>query len=67
MQLPAPAAKELKKQAGDAKITDLSTEKTGGKTVYEATFTKKGRVHDLTVDTAGAVVSDETGVPAIAN
>lgn len=62
-KLPAAAAKALKEQAGDAKITDLSKEKEEGKTVYEATFTKKGRVHDVTVNDSGKLVSDEETIP----
>ena len=61
--IPAAAAKALKEQAGDAKITGLSKEKDEGKTVFEATFTKKGRVHDVTVDERGKLVSDEEVIP----
>jgi len=62
-KIPAPAAKTLKDQAGDAKITNLSQEKDEGKMVYEATFSRKGRVHDVTVDAAGKLISDEETVP----
>jgi uncharacterized membrane protein YkoI len=62
-KLPAAAAKTLKEQAGDAKITNVSREKEGGHTVYEGTFTKKGRVHDVTVDEHGKLLSDEETVP----
>lgn len=62
-KIPAAAAKALKEQAGDAKITNLSREKEEGKTVYEATFTRKSRVHDVTVNDAGKLLSDEEVVP----
>jgi uncharacterized membrane protein YkoI len=62
-KLPAAVAKALKQQAGDSKITDLSKEKEEGKTVYEATFKKNGRVHDVTVDEEGKLVSDEETIP----
>jgi uncharacterized membrane protein YkoI len=62
-KLPAAVAKALKAQAGDEKITGLSKEKDEGKTVYEATFTKKGHVHDVTVDEDGKLVSDEETIP----
>lgn len=63
-KLPAAAARALREQAGDAKITDLSREKEKGGTVYEATFTRKGRVHDVTVNEGGKLVSDEETIPA---
>ena len=63
-KLPPAVAKALKEQAGDDKITDLSKEKDDGKTVYEATFTRKGHVHDVTVDEAGKLLSDEETIPA---
>jgi uncharacterized membrane protein YkoI len=62
-QLPAAAAKTLKEQAGEAKITNVSKEKENGHVVYEASFTKKGRAHDVTVDEKGKLVSDEEVVP----
>lgn len=62
-KIPAAAAKALKEQAGDANITNLSKEKAEGKLVFEATFTKKGRVHDVTVDENGKLVSDEEVIP----
>lgn len=62
-KIPAAAAKALKEHAGDAKITNLSKEKEEGKTVYEATYTKKSRVHDVTVNEAGKLLSDEEVVP----
>ena len=62
-KIPAAAAKALKEHAGDAKITNLSKEKDEGKTVYEATYTKKARVHDVTVNEAGKLLSDEEVVP----
>src|SRR3954464_2079176 len=61
--LPAAAAKTLKEQAGDAKITNVSKEKEGSQTVYEGSFTKKGRAHDVTVDEKGKLLSDEETVP----
>jgi uncharacterized membrane protein YkoI len=61
--IPAAAAKALKEHAGAAKITNVSKEKENGKTVYEGTFTAKGRVHDVTVDDDGKLVSDEEVVP----
>jgi uncharacterized membrane protein YkoI len=62
-KIPAAAAKALKEQAGDEKITNLSKEKDDGKTVYEATFTRKGRVHDVTVGEDGKLISDEETIP----
>ena len=62
-KLPAPVARALKEHAGAATITNVSKEAEKGKTVYEATFKAKGRVHDLTVDAAGKLVSDEETVP----
>jgi uncharacterized membrane protein YkoI len=62
-KIPAAAAKALKEQAGDAKITELSKEKDEGKTVFEATFKKNGRVHDVTVDEKGKLLSDEETIP----
>jgi uncharacterized membrane protein YkoI len=57
--IPAAAAKTLKEQAGNGKITSVSKETENGKTVYEGTFTKDSRVHDVTVDEAGSIISDE--------
>jgi len=57
-------AKALKEQAGKEKITALSKEKDEGKTVYEATFKREGRVHDVTVDEKGKLLSDEETIPA---
>lgn len=62
--IPAAAAKALKEQAGGEKIKGLSKEKDEGKTVYEATFSRKGRVHDVTVSEDGKLVSDEETIPA---
>ena len=62
-KIPAAAAKALKEHAGDAKITNLSKEKDEGKTVYEATYTKKARLHDVTVNEDGKLLSDEEVVP----
>ena len=62
-KIPAAAAKTLKEHAGDAKITNLSKEKDEGKTIYEATFKKDGRVHDVTVDEDGKLISDEEVIP----
>ena len=62
-KIPAAAAKALKEHAGGAKITAVSQEKDQGKMIYEATFTAKGRVHDVTVDENGKLVSDEEVVP----
>jgi len=62
-KLPAAVAKALKQQAGKDKITDLSKEKEHGKTLYEATFKRDGRVHDVTVDEEGNLVSDEETIP----
>jgi uncharacterized membrane protein YkoI len=58
-RIPAAAAKTLQGQAGGEKITGLSKEKDEGRTVFEATFKKNGHVHDVTVDEAGKLVSDE--------
>src|SRR3982750_2949503 len=63
-KIPAAAAKALQGQAAGEKITGLSKEKDEGKTVFEATFKKKGRVHDVTVDEAGKLVSDEMTISA---
>ena len=62
-KIPAAAAKTLKEHAGGAKITNVSQEKDAGKMVYEATFTAKGRQHDVTVDENGKLISDEEVVP----
>lgn len=62
-KIPAAAAKALKEQAGGEKITGLSKEKENGKTIFEATFKRKGRVHDVTVDEDGKLVSDEETIP----
>jgi uncharacterized membrane protein YkoI len=62
-KIPAAAAKTLKEQAGGEKITNVSKEKDEGKTVYEASFTKKGRAHDVTVDEKGKLISDEEVIP----
>jgi len=62
-KIPAPAAKTLKEHAGDAKITNLSREKDEGKIVFEASFKKNGRAHDVTVDEHGKLISDEEVVP----
>jgi uncharacterized membrane protein YkoI len=61
-KIPAAAANALKKQAGAEKITGLSREKDGSKIVFEATFKKDGHVHDVTVDEAGKLVSDEVTI-----
>ena len=61
--VPPAVAKSLKQHAGDAKITSISKEKEGEKTVYEGTYKAKGRVHDLTVDEKGKLVSDEETIP----
>jgi uncharacterized membrane protein YkoI len=61
--IPEAAAKTLKAQAGGEKITNISKEKEEGKTVFEASFTKKGRAHDVTVDEAGKLISDEEVIP----
>jgi uncharacterized membrane protein YkoI len=63
-KLPASVAKALKTQAGEDKITNVSKEKDDGKTVYEATFKRNRRVHDVTVDEKGNLLSDEESVPA---
>jgi uncharacterized membrane protein YkoI len=62
-KLPAAVAKALQAQAGKDKITDLSKERENGKTLYEATFKRNGRVHDVTVDEEGKLVSDEETIP----
>ena len=62
-EIPAAAAKTLKEQAGGEKIKSLSKEKDEGKTVYEASFSKKGRAHDVTVDEKGKLISDEEVIP----
>ncbi|MEA3207266.1 MAG: hypothetical protein QOE70_323 [Chthoniobacter sp.] len=61
--IPEAAAKTLKAQAGGEKIKGVSKEKDEGRTVYEASFTKKGRAHDVTVDEAGKLISDEEVIP----
>jgi uncharacterized membrane protein YkoI len=61
--IPAAAAKTLKAQAGGEKITGVSKEKEEGKIIFEASFTKKGRAHDVTVDESGKLVSDEETIP----
>src|SRR5690349_14566204 len=63
-KIPSAAAKALKDQAGSDKITNVSKEKDEGKTAYEATFTRKGRVHDVTVSEDGKLISDEEVIPA---
>jgi uncharacterized membrane protein YkoI len=63
-KLPSAVAKALKEQASGEKIIGFSKEKDNGKTVYEATFEKNGRVHDVTVDEGGKLVSDEETIPA---
>jgi hypothetical protein len=62
-KLPPPVARALKEQAGGEKITDISKEKDEGRTVYEATFKRNGRVHDVTVDEKGKLVSVEETIP----
>ena len=62
-KIPPAAAKALREHAGGAKITGVSQEKDEGRMVYEASFTSKGRAHDVTVDKAGKLVSDEEVVP----
>src|SRR4051794_253657 len=62
-KVPAPVAKALKEHAGSDKITNLSRETEKGKTVYEASFKRNGRAHDLTVDESGKLVSDEEVIP----
>ena len=62
-KIPPPAAKTLKEHAGDAKITNLSREKDEGKIVFEASFKRNGRAHDVTVDEHGKLISDEEVVP----
>lgn len=58
-KIPAAAAKSLKERAGGAKITNLSEEKDEGKVVYEARFTARGHIHEITVDGSGKLMSDE--------
>src|SRR6266480_1303267 len=58
-KIPAAAAKSLKERAGGAKITNLSQEKDEGKMVYEARFTAKRHIHEITVDASGKLMSDE--------
>ena len=62
-KLPPAVAKSLKEQAGKEKITNVSKEKDEGKTVYEGTFKRNGRVHDVTVDENGKLLSDEESIP----
>jgi hypothetical protein len=63
-KVPPSVSKSLQQHAGGEKITNVSREKEDGKTVYEGTFKKNGRVHDLTVDENGKLVSDEETIPA---
>jgi len=51
--------KAIKDLTGGAKITNLSKEKDEGKVVFEAQFSAKGHVHEVTVDEKGKLVSDE--------
>jgi uncharacterized membrane protein YkoI len=62
-KIPASAAKAIKEAVGGEKIQGLSKEKDEGKTVYEVSFHKGGRAHDVTVDESGKVVSDEEVIP----
>jgi uncharacterized membrane protein YkoI len=58
-KIPAAAAKSLREHASGAKITNLSEEKDEGKMVYEARFSAKGHIHEITVDANGKLISDE--------
>lgn len=62
-KIPAAAAKAIKEAVGGERIQGLSKEKDKGKNVYEVSFHKGGRAHDLTVDESGKVVSDEEVIP----
>ena len=62
-KIPAAAAKAIKEAVGGEKIQGLSKEKDEGKSVYEVSFHKAGRAHDLTVDDSGKIVSDEEVIP----
>jgi uncharacterized membrane protein YkoI len=58
-KIPPAAAKAIKELSAGARITNLSKEKDEGKVVFEAQFTAKGHVHEITVDERGKLVSDE--------
>jgi len=58
-KIPPAAAKAIKDLTGGVKITNLSKEKDEGKVVFEAQFSAKGHVHEVTVDEKGKLVSDE--------
>jgi uncharacterized membrane protein YkoI len=60
--LPAAVQKTVKEQTQNAKLVGVSTEKEGGKTVYELETTVNGKSRDLMIDSAGAILSVEVEV-----
>jgi uncharacterized membrane protein YkoI len=60
--LPAAVQKTVKEQTQSAKLVGVSTEKEGGKTVYELETTVNGKSRDLMIDSAGAILSVEVEV-----
>ncbi|MEA3187612.1 MAG: hypothetical protein QOD99_1442 [Chthoniobacter sp.] len=58
-KIPAAAAQAIQKFSAGAKVTKVSQESDAGKTVYESTLVKGGRVREVSVDAKGNLVSDE--------
>ena len=63
-KIPPAAAEALKKAAGTAKIEQVSTEKDGKMTVYEADLSEAGKPNrEVSVTADGKIVLEEEAVP----
>ena len=60
--LPPGVQKTVKQQTQNAKLVGLSKEKEGGQTVYELETMVNGKSRDLTIDSAGTILSVEDEV-----
>ena len=63
-KIPPAAAEALKKAAGTAKIEQVSTEKEGKTTIYEADLSEAGKPNrEVSVTADGKIVLEEEAVP----
>ena len=60
--LPAAVQKTVQEQTKDATLVGVSSEKEGGKTVYELETKANGKTRDLLIDAAGKVIEVEQEV-----
>ena len=61
-QLPAAVQKTADEQSKGATVRGYSTEKEGGKTIYEVQLSVNGKNRDVSIDSAGVVIEVEDTV-----